>query len=73
MVGKLSGKVSIKPFKMCRRLIESVYSYFKQRMKVFFNNITSNPLDWSERFRRSTLCWELFIRLFIPYYNHLRR
>jgi len=55
-VGKLSEKVSIKPLKICRSLIESVYSYFKQRMKVFFNNITSNPLDRSERFRRSMLC-----------------
>jgi len=72
-VGKLSGKVRIKPFKMCRSLIESVYSYFKQRMKAFSNNITSNPLDGSERFRRSMLCWELLIRLFILYYNHLRR
>jgi len=72
-VGKLSRKVSIKPLKICRSLIESVYSYFKQRMKTFFNNITSNPLDRSEKFRRSMLCWELFIRLFIPYYNHLRR
>jgi len=56
-----------------RSLIESVYSSFKQRTKAFSNNITSNPLDRSERFRRSTLCWELFIRLFILYYNYLRR
>jgi len=56
-----------------RSLIESVYSYFKQRMKAFSNNITSNPLDRGERFRRSTLCWELLIRLFILYYNYLRR
>jgi hypothetical protein len=56
-----------------RSLVESVYSSFKQRAKVFFNNITSNPLDRSERFRRSMLCWELFIKLFMLYYNHLRR
>jgi len=54
-------------------LIESVYSSFKQRTKAFFNNITSNPLNRSERFRRSMLCWELFIKLFMLYYNHLRR
>jgi len=56
-----------------RSLVESVYSSFKQRTKVFFNNITSNPLNKSERFRRSTLCWNLLIKLFILYYNHLRR
>jgi len=56
-----------------RSLVESVYSSFKQRAKVFFNNITSNPLNRSERFRRSMLCWELFIKLFMLYYNHLRR
>ena len=56
-----------------RSLVESVYSSFKQRTKAFFNNITSNPLNRSERLRRSMLCWELFIKLFMLYYNHLRR
>jgi hypothetical protein len=42
-------------------------------MKAFFNNITSNPLNKSERLRRSTLCWKLLIKLFMLYYNHLRR
>jgi transposase-like protein len=56
-----------------RSLIESVYSSFKRRARAFFNNITSNPLNRSERFRRSMLCWELFIKLFMLYYNHLRR
>jgi hypothetical protein len=56
-----------------RSLIESVYSSFKQRTKASFNNITSNPLNKSERLRRSTLCWKLFIKLFMLYYNHLRR
>ncbi|MGC9069182.1 MAG: hypothetical protein ACP5IZ_09470 [Thermoprotei archaeon] len=37
-----------------RSLVESVYSSFKQRTKVFFNNITSNPIG--ERFRRSIAC-----------------
>jgi len=39
-----------------RSLIESVYSSFKQRTKVFFNNITSNPINRSERFRRLMAC-----------------
>jgi hypothetical protein len=50
-----------------------VYSSFKQRTRAFFNNVTSNPLNRGERFRRSMLCWELFIKLFMLYYNHLRR
>jgi fatty acid-binding protein DegV len=44
-------------------LIESVYSSFKQRTKAFFNVITANPLNKSERLKRSLLCLELFIRL----------
>jgi hypothetical protein len=55
-----------------RSLIESVYSSSKQRTKAFFNNITSNPLDRSERFKRSTLCWELFIAIHATL-HHLRR
>jgi hypothetical protein len=51
-----------------RSLIESVYSSFKRRTRAFFNDITSNPLSRSGRFRRSASCWELFIL----YYN-LRR
>lgn|GEM_PF-6764054 len=34
--------------------------------------ITANPVKRSERFRRYLSYWELFIRLFIPYYNNLR-
>ena len=49
-----------------RSLIESVYSSFKQRTKAFFNNITTNPLNKSERFKRSTLCWKLLIS-----YHHI--
>jgi hypothetical protein len=56
-----------------RSLIESVYSSFKQRTRAFFNNITSNPLGKSKRFRRSMLCWQLFIKLFMLYYDHLRK
>jgi len=55
------------------KALESVYSSFKRRTKAFFNAITANPLKRSERLRRSLLYWELFIRLFIPYYNNLRK
>jgi putative transposase len=55
-----------------RSLVESVYSSFKRRTSAFFNSINSNPLNRSERFRRSILCWNLFIKLFMLYYNHLR-
>jgi transposase-like protein len=56
-----------------RSLVESVYSSFKQRTSAFFNSINSNPLKRSERFRRSMLCWSLFIKLFMLYYNHSRK
>jgi len=46
-----------------RSLIESVYSSFKQRTKIC--SITSNSLNKSDRFRRSALCWNLLIKLFI--------
>jgi len=62
----------LKPFGD-RSLVESVYSSFKQRTKIFFNNIISNPINRSERFRRSVTCWNLLIKLFILYYNYLRR
>jgi hypothetical protein len=55
-----------------KSLIESAYSPFKQRTKIFFNNIILNPLNGSERLRRSIACWNLTIKLFTPYYNHLR-
>jgi len=53
--------------------VKSVYSPFKQRAKAFFNNITSNPKNRRERFRKSMLCWNLTIKLFMPYYNYLRK
>jgi hypothetical protein len=56
-----------------RSLIESVYSSFKQRTKIFFNNITSNPINSSERFGRLMACWNPTIKLFTLYYNHMRR
>ena len=39
-----------------RSLIESVYSLFKRRTKIFFNNIILNPIDRSERFMRLMAC-----------------
>ncbi len=42
-----------------RSLVESV---FKQRIKIFFRSITRNPIK----------CWNLFCKLFMWYYNHLR-
>jgi len=56
-----------------RSLIESAHSSFKQRTKAFFNNITSNPLNRSEKYRRSIAFWNLTIKPFTLYYNHLRR
>ena len=44
-------------------LMESIYSLSKQ--KAFLNAITANPLNKSERFKRSLSHWELFIKLFI--------
>ena len=54
-----------------RSLIES-YIIIQQRTKAFFNNITSNPIN-KGRFIRSITCWNLIIKLFILYYNNLRR
>jgi transposase-like protein len=55
-----------------RSLVESVYSSFRRRTSAFFNSMNSNPLNRGERFRRLMLCWNLFIKLFMLYYNHLR-
>jgi hypothetical protein len=56
-----------------RSLIESVYYSFKQRTEASFNTITATLLNRNERFRGSMLCWELSIKLLIPYYNNLKR
>ncbi len=45
-----------------RSLVESVFSSLKQRVKVFLCSITKNPVK----------CWNLFCKLFMWYYNHLR-
>jgi len=52
-----------------RSLIESAYSSFKPK----YSSTTSNPINKSERFRRPMACWNLTIKLFILYYNHMRR
>ncbi|MEM3719364.1 MAG: hypothetical protein QXD45_05030 [Candidatus Bathyarchaeia archaeon] len=56
-----------------RSLIESAFSSFKQRTKIFFNKITVNlkhnpNLKW----KRAVQCWNLFCKTFTYYYNHLR-
>jgi hypothetical protein len=55
-----------------RSLVESVYSSFSREQK-YSQQHSIKPTNRSERFRRSTLCWNLLIKLFIQYYNHLRR
>jgi hypothetical protein len=52
-----------------RNFIEFAYLSFKQRTKAFLNTITSNLLNRSERPKRLTLCWKLFITVLY----HLRR
>ena len=52
-----------------RSLVES-YTHHSREQKYSQQHQTHQQ---SERFRRSTLCWNLLIKLFISYYNHLRR
>ena len=50
-----------------RSLIESVYSLFKLK----YSSTTSNPINRSERYRRSMACWKLTIKLFtLPLQPH---
>jgi len=57
-----------------RSLIESAFSSFKQRTKVFFNKITVNLKHNTHlRWKRAVECWNLFCKTFTYYYNHLRR
>ncbi|MEM3666529.1 MAG: DDE-type integrase/transposase/recombinase [Candidatus Bathyarchaeia archaeon] len=56
-----------------RSLIESTFSSFKQRTKIFFNKITVNlKNNKALRWRRAVECWNLFCKTFTYYYNHLR-
>jgi len=57
-----------------RSLVESAFSSFKQRTKIFFNKITVNLKHNAHlRWRRAVKCWNLFCQTFTYYYNHLRR
>ena len=57
-----------------RSLVESAFSSFKQRTKIFFNKITVNlRRNQHLRWRRAVKCWNLFCDMFTYYYNHLRR
>jgi len=56
-----------------RSLVESSFSSFKQRTKIFFNKITVNlKHDKHLRWRRAIECWNLFCQTFTYYYNYLR-
>jgi transposase-like protein len=61
-----------------RSLVESVFSSFKQRAKIFFCSITVNfkrkdkKLS-SLRRSRAIECWNNFCKMFILYYNFARR
>jgi transposase-like protein len=57
-----------------RSLIESAFSSFKQRTKVFFNKITVNLKNNAQlRWKRVVECWNPFCKTFTYHYNHLRR
>jgi transposase-like protein len=60
-----------------RSLIESVFSSFKQRAKIFFCSITVNfrkrEKMFGLRWGRALECWNSFCRMFIFYYNIVRR
>jgi putative transposase len=56
-----------------RSLIESSFSSFKQRTKIFFNKITVNLKNNTHlRWKRAVECWNQFCQMFIYYYNNLR-
>ena len=61
-----------------RNLVESFFSSFKQRVGIFFSSITVNfrKERWvSEglRWRRALECWNPFCRMFMFYFNVVRR
>ena len=57
-----------------RSLVESVFSSFKQRAKIFFCSITVNfrRREKSARWRRALECWNRFCRMFVFYFNVVR-
>ena len=61
-----------------RSLVESVFSSFKQRAKIFFCSITVNfkrkdKKPGSLRWTRAIECWNNFCKMFMFYYNVARR
>ena len=61
-----------------RSLVESVFSSFKQRARIFFCSITVNFRKREKRFgglrwRRALECWNRFCRMFMFYFNVVRR
>ncbi len=57
-----------------RSLVESAFSSFKQRAKIFFCSITVNfrRREKSARWRRALECWNRFCRMFMFYFNVVR-
>jgi len=56
-----------------RSLVESSFSSFKQRTKIFFNEVTVNlKRNKHLRWKRAIECWNHFCQTFTYYYNHLR-
>jgi len=61
-----------------RSLVESVFSSFKQRVRIFFCSITVNFRRKDRKFRglrwrRALECWNRFCKMFIFYFNVVRR
>jgi len=61
-----------------RSLVESVFSSFKQRARIFFCSITVNFRRWGKvvcglRWWRALECWNRFCRMFMFYFNVVRR
>jgi hypothetical protein len=55
-----------------RSLIESAFSSFKQRTKVFFNKNNSQLKHNTHlRWKKAVECWNQFCQMFTYYYNNL--
>ncbi len=55
-----------------RSLVESVFSSFKQRARIFFCSITVNfriREKKFERWRKALECWNRFCRMLVFYFN----
>jgi len=57
-------------------LVESVFSSFKQRARIFFCSITVNFRKREKnarlRWKRALECWNRFCRMFMFYFNVVR-